>query len=403
MRGAPTWTFVVFGDDWGRHVSSMQHVFRMLLDQATVVWVDAIGHREPTLSVADARRAAQKAVAMVGRTRVGEPVRRSAVPDVRPHAHVRPRVLPWHRNAVVSRFNRWSLERDIRRALAQVDCDPDRVVVVSGSPPSAPLVGRLGERSAIYFCMDDFLELPGTTPAMIAPLERQLLERVDAVVATAATLLVKKRCASGTAFHLPQGVNYDHFATPRAVPPELASLPRPIVGFAGGVGAAVDVDTLQALARAMPHGSIVLVGPVTLPEARLRAPNIHVLGNRPYADLPAYVQAFDVGIIPYLESDWTRAVDPLKLLEYLAAGLPVVASPLPEIAKYSDVVSMAPLGAEFVHAVVAATGASVESRERGRAVARRHTWAVRAQQFLDIVERVTGSAVMAEPGLAAAS
>jgi glycosyltransferase involved in cell wall biosynthesis len=219
--------------------------------------------------------------------------------------------------------------------------------------------------------------------------ERALLRKVDAVVATAARLVERKRSASGRGYYLPQGVNYEHFAAPRAIPAEMAELPRPIIGFAGGVGAAVDAETIRDLARANTSGSIVFVGPLHGDVSNLQAPNVHLLGARPYAELPAYVQAFDVGIIPYVENDWTRAVDPLKLLEYLAAGIPVVTSPLPEVEKYRDVVHIAPLGPAFaVAAMAAAYEGNPTARARARRVAQANTWENRADRFLEIVREV---------------
>jgi glycosyltransferase involved in cell wall biosynthesis len=284
-------------------------------------------------------------------------------------------------------MNRRSLKREIRRALDRAGIHD--YVMVTGSPPSARVIGECGERASIYFCMDDFLVLPGTTPRMIAPLEQELLRRVDAVVATAQRLVEKKRCASGRGYHLPQGVNYAHFATPQPCPAELRDLPRPLIGFAGGVGAGIDVPTIHAIAAAIPNGSVVLIGPVALPVEELRGANIHVLGPRSYSDLPAFVQAFDVGIIPYVDNEWMRAVDPLKLLEYLAAGVPVVASPLPEVAKYAHAVMTAPLGDDFASAVVANLSSTGSARgECAQSIAAGHSWEHRAERFLEIVDEV---------------
>jgi len=240
--------------------------------------------------------------------------------------------------------------------------------------------------------LDDFLNFPTYTAKMLAPLERRLLERVDLVVATAESLTRSKLPRSGRAYHLPQGVNYEHFAEPRPEPADLAGIPKPRIGFAGSVSTQCDTALLSRLARSFPDASLVLVGPVA-PELEnneaLREPNVHVLGVRSYDDLPAYVQHFDVGIIPYVLSAWTVAVDPLKLLEYLAAGLPVVTTAIPEAAKYADHVAVASDAEAFVAAVRRALASDRDaSRARGQALARSHTWERRADTFLRVIEDV---------------
>lgn len=379
---------VVFGDDWGRHVSSMQHVFRPIVGRRPVVWVNAIGHRVPSVRGGDLGRAWEMARGMLHPTGRRARPAPDGLEGPRPLSVIRPRVLPWHHRRVVHAFNTWSLLRAIRGALRRHDLVAPPILV-TGTPPSVGVVGRLGEVGSVYFCMDDFLHLPGVTPWMIAPLEQRLLERVDALVATAASLTQSKRPRSGRVHHLPQGVNYEHFAAPRAVPSEIAALPGPRIGFAGGVSAACDIDILQALAAAFPNGSVVLVGPVSIDVEPLRAANIHLLGRKSYADLPAYVQAFDVGIVPYVLNEWTEAVDPLKLLEYLAAGLPVVTTALPEARKYAEVVRIAESRDAFTNAVRAALADDRDvARSRGQELARRHTWAKRADELLAILDDV---------------
>ena len=154
---------------------------------------------------------------------------------------------------------------------------------------------------------------------------------------------------------------------------------------------------IRDLALANPGGSVVLVGPVSVDVSALRLANVHLLGPRPYAQLPAWVQAFDVGIIPYVLNDWTRAVDPLKLLEYLAAGIPVVTTDIPEVLKYRESVAVAGSRAEFTAAVARALReGDAAGRARRQAVARRHTWEKRAAEFLGIL----GEAVAQRPPVA---
>jgi glycosyltransferase involved in cell wall biosynthesis len=360
----------------------MQHLFRQIMPDYPVVWVNSFGHRVPRVTLYDLKRAAAKLRAMVwGSAGSGEP----GLLQERPAALVEPKALPWHHVPLVHALNTRSLLWDTRRALQRVA--PSRPpVLVTGTPAAAGVVGALGEQASIYFCMDNYAELPGVSRTLVDPLERALLGKVGAVVATAAALQESKRPASARAFYLPQGVNFEHFATPQPLPPELARLSSPRIGFAGGVSECCDLALIQAVAAANPQGSVVLVGPVSVDLSVLTSPNIHVLGNRPYATLPAYVQAFDVGIIPYVLNDWTRAVDPLKLLEYLAAGIPVVSTPIPEVHKYASVITCASGAAEFARAAVAAcAGDRLELRRARQDVARQQTWEQRATQFLTIV------------------
>lgn len=395
-RLAPDVPIVVFGDDWGRHVSTMQHLFRRIAAENPVIWVNAIGHRVPTLNRQDVGRVLQKlrAVAMRsggagGAARTpGAPA--SAAPTLdegsAPRRIIHPRVLPWHNLAPVRALNAWSLTRAVRGALRELGLTKPPLLV-TGTPPSAAILGRLGEVGRIYLCMDDFLHLPGVSAWMLEPLERALLERIDATVATAQALVESKRPRSGRSHYLPQGVNYAHFATRQPVPAELASLPRPIIGFAGGIAKPVDQALLRALATAHPAASVVLVGPVSVDVSALALPNVHLLGPRPYAALPAYVQAFDVGLIPYVLNEHTIAVDPLKLLEYLAAGIPVVSTDLPEVRKYADTVRIGATHAAFADAVAATLGETTDPN-RLQAVAKAHDWAVRAARLAAIMASV---------------
>lgn len=382
----PDTPLVVFGDDWGRHVSTLQHLFRRVVDRHPVIWVNSYGHRIPQLTLYDLRRAVQKVAAMV-RPRP----RPTGAAGPFPVAIIEPRALPWHHRRIIHAFNTASLRRDILRTLARV-APGRRPVFITGTPVAEGLVGRLGELASFYFIIDDYAELPYVTPELVTPHETQILRKVDAVVATAAALVERKRPASGRAHHVPQGVNYEHFAEPRPVPAELAALPRPILGFAGGVSECLDVEQVRTLAQNYPSASVVLVGPISIDLAPLTLPNVHILGPRPYADLPAYVQAFDVGLIPYVLNDWTRSVDPLKLLEYLAAGLPVVTTPLPEAGKYGNVVHIATAGAAFLTGVQQAlTQRDATSRTTFRSVARANTWEARAQAVLDMIAEVVAS------------
>ncbi len=135
------------------------------------------------------------------------------------------------------------------------------------------------------------------------------------------------------------GVEHSHFAraldASTVIPDDVARLPRPIVGFHGLVAEWVDLDAMEAVAHALPHGSLVIVGDIHDADrgglARLHARrNVHFVGRRPYEALPGYCKAFDVALLPFKKNELTENANPLKLREYLAAGLPVVSTDIPE-------------------------------------------------------------------------
>src|SRR5207249_4443843 len=152
---------------------------------------------------------------------------------------------------------------------------------------------------------------------------------------------------------------------PGPQPRELQHLPGPLLGFFGTLAPWIDTELLKQVARAFPHGSIVLIGPVWIDCEIPNLPNVHWLGPRSYADLPRYAAHFDVGLIPFRINTLTAYVNPLKLLEYLALGLPVVSTPLPDLSCFADVVHQATNHDDFVDQVrLALDNRSPEQRQQ---------------------------------------
>src|SRR5207253_7113681 len=143
-----------------------------------------------------------------------------------------------------------------------------------------------------------------------------------------------------------------------------AGLARPVIGFFGLLAEWIDLELLAAIARRRPHWTLLLLGKATVDTGTLRAlPNVRLLGQKPYEALPAYCRAFDVGLIPFRIDELTVRANPLKLREYLAAGLPVVSTDLPEVARYDGLVRMA----DGVEAFTAAIADALRERSAGMA------------------------------------
>jgi glycosyltransferase involved in cell wall biosynthesis len=221
-------------------------------------------------------------------------------------------------------------------------------------------------------------------------MEAELLRVIDGLIVTSRHL-AHKRVSACPLLHLPHGVDFDHFQTGDTVPPvpELEALPRPIAGFFGYISEWVDQDLIADLSRHFPGVSFVLLGRGDVGVQRLAGlPNVHHLGFVPYAELPRYARYFDVGLIPFVLNQLTRAVNPVKLMEYLALGLPVLSTRLPELETIEGPIRLAVSREEFrsgLREVLSMVGP--RTRTEARAVARQNTWSQRIEQFSAFLEQ----------------
>jgi glycosyltransferase involved in cell wall biosynthesis len=333
------------------------------------------------------------------RRRDGSFLRRMVVgEEVAPRVRVRkaPNLLPWGKKYrlpnSVNGFLTAALVRRLARRL------PDPVVLWIYDPTSARIAGRCGEAFSVYDCVDDYVEQNGANlrrRALVAEGDERAANVSRLVFATTGSLYERKRRLNSRTHLVPNGSDFDHFhtASDRSIAAsELEAAPRPIVGFAGNLTAAkVDFSLLEQVAESRPAWTFVLVGPVRrdaeIRLARLvRLPNVHALGEKAYAELPRYVAAFDVGVIPYVSTAYTRACFPLKLYEYLAAGKPVVASGVPELSGMEPDVLVVDGAEAFTGAIESALARdSEDDRARRFALAARNTWETRTGRLLELI------------------
>jgi glycosyltransferase involved in cell wall biosynthesis len=214
-------------------------------------------------------------------------------------------------------------------------------------------------------------------------MERDLLGRVDLVIATSEKLFEDKSAIHPRVRLVRHGVDAEAFRDGRGTAPAaLATFARPVFGATGLVDARIDAAMVARLASAMPEATFAFIGPRQLPAGPLdRLANVRFLPPVPYADVPATVHAFDVAILPYVETRLTERINPLKLREYLAAGVPVVATPLPEASRFADVIELARTPEEWVAALRRAAAEGRTRSEARRARVAGETWDARAEEF----------------------
>jgi len=221
-----------------------------------------------------------------------------------------------------------------------LDAVPDRnVILYLHFAPLRDLFDRFAEAAIVYDILDDLSIYDADEVDM--PEERRVrshhpavMERADVVIASNPLLADKHRAERADILLVPNGVDSEAFSRPVPPPADLRPDGRPVIGYHGMISHWFDFDLLEGVARRRPNWRFVLVGPHdprTEPSVEgLRGlPNVELLGERPSDDMPAYVQAFDVGAVWFAVTDLTAAVTPLKVYEYLAAGIPAVSTPLP--------------------------------------------------------------------------
>jgi glycosyltransferase involved in cell wall biosynthesis len=413
--------------DWDTELwTNQHHLMSRLARENRVLFVESLGLRRPQLAGRDL-------------TRIARRLRRGlAPPRAADGLHVvSPLVLPLHRHAAVRALNRRLLRAQVRRGALRLGAR--RPILWAYVPQAEALLEALDPELVVYHCVDDIAAQEGVDTASFRAAERRFAARADLVLASAPALAERMRELSGNVVYAPNVADTALFARalepgshdrdPAAQPdqsptqldqspatppdpkppnpvataprspvtpdPAVAALPRPRVVFTGAVVAKkLDVPLLAALARSRPEWSFALVGPVgagdpgTDVSALSREPNIHLLGTRTYEQLPGVLRAADAGLIPYARNALTESVFPMKVYEYLAAGLPVVATPLPALAGVAEVAT-APDAEGLARLLEEAIAGDTPARraERSRAAAA-HSWERRLEEIAAAIEAV---------------
>lgn len=232
-----------------------------------------------------------------------------------------------------------------------------------------------------YDCMDEVSKFRGAPPEIVER-ELELFERADIVFTGGRRLFEAKSQFHDNCHFYGCGVDGEHFGQARAaqtaVPSELSALPQPILGYFGVIDERMDYELIARLAEAKPHWSIVLIGPTTKvdPKHLPRRQNLHWLGQRPYAELPAFCKAFDLCLMPFALNEATEFINPTKALEYMATGRQIISTAVPDVVDdFGSVVSIARTAEEFVLLCEKALDQpDAEAIARGLKMARQNSW-----------------------------
>lgn len=213
------------------------------------------------------------------------------------------------------------------------------------SPSFYPLLPVLGFETVVYDCMDELSLFKGAPQSLIDQ-EQLLLQHADVVFTGGKSLYESKQKRHDHVFCFPSSVDERHFAQAKKgskIPLDIAQIPAPIVGYFGVIDERIDLELLRESASKLPKVSFVLIGPIAkIDDADLpRLPNIHYLGMKSYNELPDYLRAFDIAMMPFALNDATKFISPTKTLEYMAAGKPIISTRIKDVERdYSHCVKM---------------------------------------------------------------
>jgi len=365
--------------DWATELPINQHqLMGRLAARNNVLFIESLGLRRPQLAGRDLSR-------LWRRLRRGL---RGAQPADGLHV-LAPLVLPLHSVGAVRALNRWLLRFQAGRAARKLGMKAP--VLWAYVPQAEVLLDVLDPALVVYHCVDDVAAQKGVDAESFRAAEERFARRADLVLASAPALAERMRTLSGHVLYAPNVADTPTFVKalePGPVDPAVEALPRPRLVFQGAIVATkLDVALIADVARLRPDWSVVLVGPVGAgdPGGDLSplegAPNIHLVGPRPAGELPQVLRGADAGLIPYAINDLTRSVFPMKVYEYLAAGLPVLATPLPALdgVEAIDTVSDA---AALVAAAEREFAADSPERRRERSdAAAAHSWEARIEEI----------------------
>lgn len=240
---------------------------------------------------------------------------------------------------------------------------------------------KLHEVAVVYDCMDELSQFKFAPPEIIER-ERLLLSAADVVFTGGRKMWESKSRFNKNCHFYGCGVDVAHFSQAlqenTELPDDIASIAAPILGYFGVIDERLDYELLARLADAQPEWNICMVGPVCKidPAELPQRPNLHWLGGKEYADLPAYAKAFDISLMPFAMNEATEFINPTKALEYMATGTPIVSSPVPDVvSNFSSVTQIAHTADEFIECCrQALTSPDKSSRERGFKMANDNTW-----------------------------
>ncbi len=367
---------IVFGEDWGGLPSSTQHLIKRLMPNYRVIWINSIGLRQPRICWRDLKRACIKLLSLFKsspKTMVSE---EGSSPLI-----LKPITIPAPAHPVTRKLACWLLKLQLKPVFTRLGID--QPVVWTSLPTAVDFCDTLKPEHLIYYCGDDFSALAGVDHQTVARHEARLIEHADLILAASPTLA--SRFPSHKTQLLPHGVDLSLFTSPASRADDLPHDGKPVAGFYGSLSSWLDYDLLYRVASHMPDWHFVFIGKQECDIGAIRSlPNVHLLGPKPHAELSRYSQHWQVSLLPFRDTPQIRACNPLKLLEYLAAGQPVLSTCFPAAQAMSAQLHLVRDTGEMIRTLQLLR----HPEQQPKPDLNNHSWDARAAQLKVMMERL---------------
>lgn len=369
--------------DWGKDLlTNEQHLLVRLAKENNILFVESLGLRRPQVAGRDVKRILRRLVRGVMPARSVDGL----------HV-ISPLVLPIHDKAWAQKFNAKVLPWLVKRATRKLGFKD--IVLWTFVPQAEVLLEQLEPATVMYYVDDDHAAKKGIDAPSFRAAEERIARRADVVLGSAPELVERMRELNGNvheAFNVADTKAFRAALEPGPEDPALAALPRPRIVFVGAIIASkIDIPLVREMSAMRPDWSFPFVGPIGPGDPSTDVgglkdlPNVHLLGHRPYEQLPTVLRSGDVAIMPYHVDGEMRSVFPMKTYEYLAAGLPVISTRLPALAGV-DAITKVTGAAEMVAAIEAAMAADSDQARRARsAAAQGFSWESRTELLGEVL------------------
>ncbi|PKH06234.1 glycosyltransferase [Moritella sp. Urea-trap-13] len=382
------WQWIVFGEDWGRHPSSTQHLMKCMATQHQVYWVNSIGLRRPRLH--DGKRILEK-LKQLNNAKGNDFNQHDTqlLTDAQPLGILAPVAIPWPGSHIAYVINRLLLTYQTRALLAkhkhktkdeEIGTKAPRILWLS-LPTGRCVISSLEEDLVVYYAGDDFSALNGVDHKQVSVEEMALVKHADVIFA--ASEIIASQFPQEKTYLLPHGVDLKHFSSNFERPSNYPDADL-VVGYYGSITSWLDFELITFLAQSRPDVTFLFIGKIEIADCVIfEYNNIIHLSDMPHEQLIQYAANWQVSLIPFVDNEQIRACNPLKLREYLAIGHPILSTRYPAVTAFTNCIYVADdkyqMLAQLNLTLVLPSQALEQLKSRSRKMVKTATWQARCE------------------------